>query len=461
KTSLVGIYNLKRGFAEERPGAALDYSMLLGNEEEKISVKNNVSEKEFYDGYGLGWDQISQINGQALHRAGYRGNGIQIAVLDAGFYRANLMSAFDSLFKTKNFLGSYDLVDGGNNVFNDDDHGTQVLSCMASNAPGVMVGTAPEASYLLIRTEDAGAEMPCEEINWLCGAELADSAGVDIISSSLGYTEFDDSRFGHHYNELNGNTTIITRAANMAWDRGILIVNSAGNEGDGKWKHIGAPADAFGVIAIGAVDRDGDLADFSSVGPTADNRVKPDLVALGKNTTVINSNGYFIHSDGTSFSAPVLAGALACFLQYDGFENPVKTRNLLLLSAQHTLHADNQTGKGLPDMELAMKLSKHDTTVSSVNPFINWPDNDTLTQAFELKTVRKPSTSYQYKLKNNLGFTLESGILFPYEGVLFAASLEPKDKGFYKLEITDGADKWNCKFYFATPKKSKKNEKAR
>lgn len=457
QVSLVGIYYTKRGIAELAPDAVTDYSVQVP-EAERILTKNKSSEDTYNKGYGLGWDQIHQLQGEVLHERGYRGKGIQIAVFDAGFYRANMMQAFDSLFQSGRVLGTYDLVDGGTNVFNDDDHGTQVLSCMAAWQPGVMIGTAPEASYLLIRTEDAGTEMPCEEITWLCAAELADSAGVDMISSSLGYTEFDDKRFGHTYADLNGNTTIITRAANMVWDRGVIVVNSAGNEGDSRWKYIGAPADAAGVIAVGAVDGDGLPADFSSVGPTVDKRIKPDVVAMGKRTTVINSNGYFIRSNGTSYSAPVLAGALACFLQATGIDNPVRTRNLLLLSADHFLNGNNQTGKGLPNFDLALKMLFPPKNLAS-NPFMGWPENDTVYTALHIKTTYAPSPEgYQYKLKNAIGLTIESGMLFPYEDALYAALLQPRDRGHYKLEIQDGKKKWNCKFYFAGENKKSKDK---
>jgi serine protease AprX len=418
-------------------------------ETNKIDIKTKVKSEDYNDGYGLGWKQISMMNGQFLHKAGYKGDGIYIAVLDAGFYRANRISAFDSLFQSKRFLGSKDLVDVGSDVFNDDDHGTHVLSCLASNANGVMTGTAPNASYLLIRTEDAGSETPAEEVQWLCGAEYADSMGIDLISSSLGYTEFDDKSFGHHYNELNGYTTLITRAANLAWERGIIIVNSAGNEGDGDWKYIGAPADAMGVIAVGAVDENGFKSDFSSFGPTADNRIKPDLVALGQRTTVINSNGYCIRSNGTSFSAPVLAGAVACLIQANIDKSPAQIRKILMLSSSQYLGPDSKTGHGLPDFELALAMSKPESFRSADNaiPFLNLPQ-DSIFTAFDLRSTLSPAKSYTYKLYNHKGGVEESGTIFKHEGLLYTIRITPKKKGKYTLEIADGAVKWTSGFYF-------------
>jgi serine protease AprX len=455
--SLMGIWNRKRGMAETAPDAVEQMSLTASEAPKRIEVGNKVKDEDYHDGYGLGWKQISQINGQYLHQQGYKGSGIRIAVLDAGFYRADRMAAFDSLFQTDRYLGSVDLIDRGTGVFEDDDHGTNVLSCLASYAPGVMIGTAPEASYMLIRTEDAGSETPSEEVQWLCGVEYADSAGIDMISSSLGYTEFDDSRFGHKYEDLDGHTTLITRAANMAWDRGMIVVNSAGNEGDEKWKHIGAPADAAGVIAVGAVDEDGNRAAFSSIGPTADGRVKPDLMALGKRTTIINSNGYYIRSNGTSYSAPVLAGAVACFLQAAYANSPVFVRKMIMLSSQQYLGGNNHNGSGLPDFKVALGIlhGKLDGT-STKAPFLDWPNGDTLTQGFDLKTMLAPGATYMYKLKNAKGKTLVQGSLYKYEGMVYAARIEPTEAGEYVLEVSDEKEIWKSRFYFAPIKEKKK-----
>lgn len=447
KVSLVGSYNKKRGVSESDPELVSHSTDMSAPELNRIEIKTKVKESEYNDGYGMGWKQISMLNGQELHKSGFKGDGIFIAVLDAGFYRANRIAAFDSIFKTNRYLGSYDLVNYGDNVFNDDDHGTQVLSCMASNVNGVMVGTAPNASYLLIRTEDAGSETPAEEIQWLCGAEIADSMGVDLISSSVGYTEFDDKSFGHHYNELDGRTTIITRAANMAWDRGIIVVNSAGNEGDGSWGHIGAPADAPGVIAVGAVDEDGRKADFSSYGPTSDGRIKPDLMALGKRTTIVNTNGYYIRSNGTSYSAPVLAGVIACFIQANPKKSHTDIKKLIMLSASDYFKANNLTGSGLPDFKAALKwISK---TVENDNkfPFYNLPVTDTIYSGFDLKTHIPPKHGYTYFWYNKF-MDEESGTIFKHENMIYGVRLEPRNPGIYKLEIYDGKTKWVKEFYY-------------
>ena len=234
----------------------------------KISNKLYVETTQELD-YGSSSNQLKIMEGNFLHNLGFKGNGVTIAVLDAGFTNAHQMSAFSSLWNNNQILGFKDFVDGDDSVFVEHAHGTMVLSTMATNIPGTLVGTAPNANYYLLRTEDALTETLLEEYNWLVGAEFADSVGADIINSSLGYTEFDDTTQNHTYSDMNGNTTVISKAANWAAEKGILVVNSAGNSGNNNWKYIGAPADAPKILSIGAVDNDGIYASFrpSEVGP--------------------------------------------------------------------------------------------------------------------------------------------------------------------------------------------------
>jgi len=295
-------------------------------EEKSIPVKTEPMPK---NKYGAAQDQITQIKIDALHRKGFIGQDVQIAILDAGFYKANKMQLFDSLFLQGRIIKTFDFVDHEADVYDDDDHGMQVLSCIASNREGVMIGSAPGANYLLFRTEDANVEMPYEEAYWIRAAEQADALGVDVITSSLGYNTFDDERYNHKISDLDGKTTLISRAAEIAAKRGILVVSSAGNEGDNSWKKLTVPADSEHVIAVGAVDKDGDVAGFSSRGPAADGRIKPDVAALGKRTAVASASGYIVKSNGTSYSAPIMAGALATAMQYNGM-TAAEVRNTLL-----------------------------------------------------------------------------------------------------------------------------------
>lgn len=331
-------------------------------------------------GYGNALGQIDQMNGIRLHDLGFQGQGKLIAVLDAGFQMVNYLAAFDSLRLQGRILVQKDFVDFDGNVYNDDDHGTSVLSCLAANAPGSALGTAPRASYLLLRTEDANSEFPIEEFNWARGAEFADSMGADIINSSLGYTRFDwAGRFGHTPEELDGKTTRITQAAEMAAARGILVISSAGNEGGGDWGRIGAPADGPNVLSVGAVDRLGRSVYFSSTGPTADGRIKPDVCALGEDVWVASTSGYFSPANGTSFSAPLLAGMAACLWQALPHLDAAGVRQLITGTAQRSGFADSAYGAGIPDFYGAYCLSGR-------NPWFNGTYSQLMTRIPEKVT---------------------------------------------------------------------------
>lgn len=452
KVTLMGYWNRSRGAAAADPESVEEYVGMDYNASGHISVKNQANADEYNEGYGMGWDQTKMLNVQTMHKRGFRGKGVWIAVLDAGFYNANLLGAFDSLRANKQILGSVDFVDRDGNVYNDDDHGTQVLGCMASNVPGIMVGTAPDANYLLLRTEDAHTEFPAEEAQWLAAAEYADSVGVDVINSSLGYTEFDKTEFGHTYAELDGHTALITLAANMAYERGIVIVNSAGNEGDEKWEKIGAPADAVGVIAVAAVDRDGERAGFSSMGPTSDKRYKPDLAALGKRAIIAGSSGYFYGSNGTSYSAPILTGAVACFMQANPDLLPADVRKLICMSASNYLEQDTFLGFGIPDFELACQLASKSSSVDSLaNPFLTWPQADTLYTNIELKTNIDPQQKYVYTIEDSQNKIIASGTIARNEELIYAARLRFGSDGWYSLLVTDGNRKWKKRVYLIKP----------
>ena len=200
--------------------------------------------------YGKGWEQIHQLRGELLHEKGFKGAGIRIAVLDAGFANVDTLSAFQALLEKNRLLGTRDFVNPGGNVFEEHNHGTNVLSVMAANLPGRLVGSAPEASYWLIRSEDDATEYPVEEDNWVAALEYADSLGADLVNSSLGYFAFDDSAMNHPFSDLDGHSTLITRAANMAVQKGIFLVNSAGNEGNKSWGKIILPADVETVMTV-------------------------------------------------------------------------------------------------------------------------------------------------------------------------------------------------------------------
>lgn len=307
--------------------------------------------------YGDAYDQIELINGIPLHDMGYQGQGMVIAVLDGGFYGADERIVFDSLWNNGQILGARDFASEENDPFSGSTHGTKVLSTMGANWPGQMVGTAPKADYWLLRTEFTDYENIIEEYNWLVGAAFADSVGADIINSSLGYSTFDNPNMDHSWDDLDGNTAIVTIGADLAARKGILPVNSAGNEGSSSWMYISCPADGDSVFAIGATDYSGNIASFSSRGYPSDSRVKPNICAVGLGTTV--ADAYFDNisaSSGTSFSSPTIAGMTACLWQANpGFTNQ-DIMNAIQFSASQANNPDNAYGYGIPDYEAANQM---------------------------------------------------------------------------------------------------------
>src|ERR1035437_2648171 len=264
--------------------------------------------------YGYGYNQIHMISGDYLHNKGYLGEGKVIAILDAGFLHVDTLTGFDSIRVNNQILGTADFVSDtlvSPNVYQDHFHGCMVLSCIGGNWPGMTIGTAPHASFWLLVTEDANTENIIEEYNWDAGAEFADSVGADIISTSLGYTTFDHADQNHSYADMNGRTTPASHAAEIAAEKGILVIAAAGNSGgtNDPWHFIGTPADADSILAIGAVDPSRKLAAFSSKGPASDGRIKPDIADQGQWTTVIDpvfsANDLNITANGTSFATPI------------------------------------------------------------------------------------------------------------------------------------------------------------
>lgn len=321
----------------------------------KEIINNNFTFDKSLD-YGEGETQISMINGLTLHNAGYKGQNMTIAVIDAGFYNVDILPAFDSLWLNNQILGIKDFVDKDVQVFDASNHGMKVLSVIGGNIPGQLIGTAPKAKFWLLRSEQTASEFSIEEDNWVAAAEFADSVGVDIINSSLGYSEFDDTSQNYHYSDMDGNTTFVTKGADMAASKGILVVNSAGNLGDDPWKYISAPADADSVLTVGAVDSFATLAYFSSLGPTSDGRIKPNVVAMGYKTAVQGIDGNITYSNGTSVSSPIISGMAACLWQkYPELTNMEIIEKIEQSSHQYS-NPDNEMGYGIPDFGEAAEL---------------------------------------------------------------------------------------------------------
>lgn len=314
------------------------------NANRKKEVTNKVTKSKDY--YGNAWRQIAVHHGDSLHRAGFRGEGMHIAVIDAGYYNADEIS----VFKKMNLLGVRDFVNPRSDIYAENYHGMKVLSCMAANKPHVLVGTAPEASYWLLRSEDDDTEQPVEEDYWAEALEFADSVGVDMVNTSLGYYEFDDKSMNYRYRDLDGHRSLMSHSASLAAGKGLVVVCSAGNSGRGAWKKITPPGDAEHVITVGAVSRELVNADFSSVGNTTDGRVKPDVMAVGVISAVAGNDGTVSNANGTSFASPTLCGLVACFWQACPWLTARQVVKAVQQAGDRKDAPDNIYGYGIPDM---------------------------------------------------------------------------------------------------------------
>ena len=306
-------------------------------------VKQNFSPSD----YGYSYTQVHQIGADRLHKLGYKGKDVRIAVFDAGFMNVDRLGCFAAARGSSRLYQAFDLVDLDNQLADKDNHGTAVTSCFFAYDPGKFIGTAPEATTFLFRTEHAAAEDMLEELNWCRAAEMADSLGVDIVTSSLGYTQFDDAQFNHRHDQLNGRSSYISRAAATLVSKGILVVNSAGNEGDDPWFKIGCPADAPEVLTVGAVDDNGKIGVFSSRGNNVNGQIKPDICAMGVQTVVASTFGTYYKGNGTSYSTPILTGAVALLKQaHPEVDNEV-IKDALRATARRNHAPDSIYGHGL------------------------------------------------------------------------------------------------------------------
>ncbi len=339
-------------------------------EKQTLPISSNFLPRQMGDvfNYGNSYNQVHIHEGEFLHNKGYHGQGIQIAVLDGGFNRFKSNTAFDSIRLNNQVLAERDFVAFDNSVNEDDQHGANCLSILSANWPGKMVGTAPAASYYLVRTENAVSEYPIEEHNWVVGAEFADSSGADMISSSLGYTEFDEPAFNHSYSDFYKNTTMASKGATAAAKKGMIVMNSAGNEGNSSWKYLGFPSDGDSVCAVGAVNNAGIIASFSSYGYPG--KVKPNIVSVGAGTVIAGSNNQPVTGNGTSYSNPNVAGLIACLWQaFPTFNNMQILDAVYKSSDMYTMPTDRY-GYGLPNFKTAYRLLKRQLNLATYGT--NW-----------------------------------------------------------------------------------------
>ncbi len=406
----------------------------------KYKLREGDKQRDFFSTYhrnkknkGYAAHHIEMVNGNALHQLGHKGEGMIVAVLDGGFTNVDIMPFFDSLQVNNRLLDGRDIVDNDDYVYESSTHGSNVLSVMASNLPGLYVGTAPEASYVCVKTEDVRTEFLVEECNWVIGAEFADSLGADIINSSLGYTAFNDKTTNHNHKQLDGETAIITKGAELAFSKGMLVVNSAGNSGSGWWKYIGFPADAKNVLSIGATDSKGNKASFSSLGPTADGRIKPNVSAMGQAIPVASIYSYELkYTNGSSFSSPLLAGMAASLWSAFPDKTNAEIFRAIELSGHQSNALDINLGYGIPDFMKAYQILKGEESPSSDSFFVTYNAfNENLEGV--LQQSNEPTT---IRIKNLLGQILYSEMISGKEGyqkVAIPVSLQKGDLYYFEV----------------------------
>jgi len=351
--------------------------------------------------YGNNLRQINIHEGEYLHNLGFTGQNITIAFMDAGYFGYKTNPVFDSMRLQNRVLGEYDFVKNEQSVNEDHPHGMQCLSTVAANRPGTMVGTAPHAKFWLFRTEDVATEYPIEEQNWVVAAEFADSAGTDMISSSLGYADFGNPLFNHLYSQRDGNTTLITIAADLAAKKGMIVMNSAGNSGtlNNDYKFVASPADGDSVVAVGATDMNGNIAGFSSWGPNGAGKLKPNIVSVGQGTIIATTAGNAFSGNGTSFSNPNVAGLIACLWQaFPEFSN-MEIIDEVQKSSHKYNNPDERFGYGLPNFRKAFySLLKRSFSASIVpsgcSMTINWTSKDNITMKYDLERKMATDTGF-------------------------------------------------------------------
>jgi serine protease AprX len=381
---------------------------------------------------------VTMVNGAPLHNSGFDGKGILIAVLDGGFINADKIASLSPLRSRNGIIATYDFVQKNKYVYGYSTHGTAVLSVLAGKLAGWLEGTAQGAGYMLLRTEDVLSEFPCEEDFWAAGAEFADSAGTDIITSSLGYYNFDDPSMNYKYSDLDGKSAFVTRVAEIAASKGILVVNSAGNERTGTWKRIIFPADGKNVVAAGAVDGNNLISSFSSAGPSADGRIKPDNVTMGVSVPVQVVDNSVGRSNGTSFSCPVLSGMAACLWQAVPAALNSDIREVLRKSADRYNSPDSLYGYGIPDMVAAL--------IKLQDIYLKVPEEETIagpnpTSGNVEITFRKPPQYLTLEIITITGKTIFRKDYNEFAGrSIIVTELQNREQGIYFIRLITGSD---------------------
>ncbi len=386
--------------------------------------------------YCFSYPQIAQLGGISLHRNGFEGQGLIIGVCDGGFPSVDTACFFRSMRDEGRLLATRDFVWSGDQVFSINGHGTKVLSLMASYLPGFFVGTAPRASYVLCRTENTERETILEEYNWISAAEYLDSLGADIITTSLGYFTFDDSTQNHTMDHLDGQTTPMSVAANIAVSRGMLVVNAAGNNGSEGAGRLLTPADAQRVLTVGAADIDNSWASFSSFGPTADQRIKPDVMALGVDVYGATAEGMLSTNGGTSLATPIMAGMMACLWQRYPALTPDQLCDSVRAWGSLAALPDTRAGYGIPDFSRAFPPDTvpavgMEPTLCSDLQFRLWPN-----PCRDVLTLEVPGSASAILIQDMMGRVV---MRVPATAARFTVSLAGVPRGLYFVTVVSPA----------------------
>jgi len=405
-------------------------SKLTGGRVSKVKHRRNSSADQ-----PANQSQLQQIGIDEMQDSGYRGEGISIAIFDSGFIGVDVSSPFADLFSDNRVRQTFNFIKNNSGVYTADDHGTEVLSVMGAYTSGTYTGGAYKADYFLYVTEDIASEYRVEEYNWTFAAEHADSAGVDIINSSLGYNEFDDSSMDYKIANLDGQTALVTKASRKAIEKGMLVVCSAGNEGSNSWKFVTPPADAAGILAVGSINRVGSLSSFSSRGPTADGRIKPDVVALGSGTSIIRSSGSLGSASGTSLASPLVASLAAGVWQAFPTLTAQELHDAIIMSATLTSAPNNQMGYGIPHFRAIVNYleSLAETEMISVYP------NPVTDDRFEIRLKQPLDSPVQILIFDARGSRVaESTLKIDWANNPFEYDISQFKAGIYFVRVTSG-----------------------
>jgi len=414
-------------------------------------IQSPMNPSDYYS-YGNSYGQIHIHEGEYLHNKGFRGEGMQIAIIDAGFYHYQTLPEFDSARLTSLIMETYDFVNNEQSVNEDNAHGMQCFSIIAANMPGQFVGSSPNSKFYLYRSEDVSSESPVEEQYWIAAAERADSIGVDVISTSLGYTQFDNPAFNYTYADMNGHTTPIAKAAMLAAKKGMILLVAAGNDGDDPWHYIGTPADADSILSVGAIDISGNPAGFSSYGPASDGRIKPTVASVGVATTISSTDGSIVSGNGTSFATPNLAGLVTCLWQaFPEFTN-MEIIEAVKKSSSIYNAPDDRIGYGIPNFRSAFDNLSQQRTLKNINTILGTsqmkvypnPFKDNFTVLIRPENTATGTFRF-YDISGKFYFSKQVSLSAGQPQVIEFNNIQTLQRGIYILRFSDGKKKESFK----------------